>query len=269
MIRTKWYNYIIGGVFITLLTILLTRFIFIHPITRLMSSGRMDLYFIGINISFIPMVLAVLLVQKLYHKKNYTPSFKQLFIGFGLWLAMLIFSLLIILLWDNHNLEYSFKPPMSLTILLLSIMLTPLQVLAEEMIFRGYLIDLLHSISQKKVFKLLISSLLFALPHLANPEVNGDYTLFFLIYFSMGLVLAYLTITYKSISYATGVHFANNFFAINLVNYPDSPIPSLPLFMDLAPVEPLPTLIQILIFSSLIVIIIKKIEKHDFLSEKK
>lgn len=254
---------------ITLLSYLLTRFLFFSIITEFIYSGDKIYNFVGINLSFLPVIISILFVEMVYHQKRYTVPFREFFIGFSIWFGFLILSLGFTLLDTDNNLIPSFDFPESIKFLILSLLLTPIQVLAEEMIFRGYLIHFLHSIKKNIWFKTTISGILFALPHLANPEVEGNITLFFLSYLVMGLLLSYLTVKYRSITYATGIHFANNFYAINIVNYPKSPLPTTPLFMDSSPINPLYTLIQIVILSTLIVIIIKKIEKLDFLSRKK
>ncbi len=276
MERIRWYNYLLGGVLGLLLTILLTRLVW--PIVKqLIYRNDSILYFIGINLTFIPIVVSILLVIKFYHKSNIkflinttgTINYKRVFIGFSIWFLMQTATLLFSLIFDKDSITYNFQPWKLLTFLLLSLILTPIQVASEEFLFRGYLINWLKSIKKGTLFPLLISGILFALPHLNNPEVKNSKGLFFFIYLVMALLFGYLTLKYKGLEYSFGVHFANNFFAINLLNYPDSPLPSSPLFLMNVQVAPLPTLIQTLLFSSLLVIIIKKIENNSYQKQKK
>lgn len=276
MERNRWYNYLIGGVLGLLTTILLTRALW-PIVTQLIYKNDSIQYFIGINITFIPIVSSIILVIKFYHKSNIRllinslgkVNYKRVTTGFSIWFLMQSATLLFSLIFDKESITFNFQPKSLLIFLLLSLLLTPIQVASEEFLFRGYLINGLKSIKKGTLFPLLISSILFALPHLNNPEVKNNKVLFFLIYLVMALLFGYLTLKYKGLEYSFGVHFANNFFAINMLNYPDSPLPSSPLFIMNYVVTPLPTLIQTLLFGVLLVIIIRNIENNSYQKLKK
>ncbi|MGL1891099.1 MAG: CPBP family intramembrane metalloprotease [Spirochaetaceae bacterium] len=261
----RWYNFIIGGLLILLLTSLLS-FILGPLITKLLTSGDKIDYFIGLNLSFMPLTIAIVIIYKFYHRlENIKINFKQVAIGFILWFCLNLSSLFIIYIYNPESLILTFDFKKSLYFLLLSMILTPIQITAEELLFRGYLIDFLKSIKNNMLFLILASSILFALPHLANPEVKDQKLLFFASYIIMAMLLSYLRIKYKGLEYSVGIHFANNFFTINFLNYPNSPITSAPVFLLREDINPIESLINILVFTGLSVIIIHYIEKKRYI----
>ncbi|MBN2617620.1 MAG: CPBP family intramembrane metalloprotease [Spirochaetales bacterium] len=268
MDRNKWYNYVIGGVFILLLSILLTKIM--APFTaKLLLSGSKFTYFIAINISFIPFLLSIILIEIIYHKKKYSVNAKRIVFGFLIWIGILVLGLTYQILFFNDNLKNTYIYNDTIKFFFLSLIFTPIQTITEEIIFRGYLLRFLQSIKKGIVFPLIVSSLIFASLHMFNPEVYGDKILFLIAYLCMALLFGFLTLKYKGIEYSFGMHLANNLFAINIVNYPNSPIPSYPIFTDLSPITPLPLIVQSIIFGLIAMIIIKKIEDNNFLLKKK
>lgn len=269
MVRNRWFNYLIGGALGLLLYISLSFAIW-PIIKQFLYKDNSLLYFIGINLSFSSIIISLILILKFYHQSSLkilinntgTIQYKRITVGFIIWFSLQFFTLIFTLIFNRESLTFNFNPQNFVMFLILSLILTPIQIASEEFLFRGYLINFLKTIKKGTLFPLIVSGILFALPHLNNPEVKNDKIVFFLIYLSMALVFSYLTIKYNGLEYSLGVHFANNFFAINLVNYPDSPLPSSPIFLMNINVDPIPTLIQSLIFGILLIIIIKKIEKQ-------
>ena len=67
----------------------------------------------------------------------------------------------------------------------------------------------------------LVSSLLFALPHLLNPEVYGaNLWIAFLPYLTTGLLLSLITLRDGTLELAMGVHAINNIIAFLFVAVP-------------------------------------------------
>src|SRR5262245_44332157 len=69
--------------------------------------------------------------------------------------------------------------------------ITPIQSAAEELVFRGYVMQGLGLITRRPLLIAIVSSVLFAIPHLLNPEVEKHGTLLMAAnYFAIGMVLA-------------------------------------------------------------------------------
>ncbi len=110
------------------------------------------------------------------------------------------------------------------------LLLTPLQIAAEELFCRGYL---LQGIGSKfgKGMGIVLPSLLFMALHGMNPEVTtqaGWEGVFSILgyYFMIGAFLAWLTLKDRTLELALGVHAANNIATFLLVTSPNSVIPS-------------------------------------------
>jgi CAAX protease family protein len=118
----------------------------------------------------------------------------------------------------------SFDPQRFFQFAALVLALTPIQSAAEELVFRGYVMQGLGLITRRPVLIAILSSILFAIPHLLNPEVEKHGTLLMAAnYFAIGMVLATLTLRDGRLELAVGVHAANNVFLAIVANYENSP----------------------------------------------
>ncbi len=108
----------------------------------------------------------------------------------------------------------------------LALVLVPIQASAEELFFRGYILQWI-GLRLRNIWVLsLISGLLFGLPHLFNPEASANYWLMGLFYVSIGAVLAYVTLRDGRLELALGLHAANNLFSALFVNYTVTVMPT-------------------------------------------
>jgi membrane protease YdiL (CAAX protease family) len=103
-----------------------------------------------------------------------------------------------------------------------ALVLVPLQTSAEELFFRGYLMQAVGLLTRRAFVPALASALLFALLHLANPEIGAGLAALVATYFVLGLVFALVTIRDDRLELALGAHAANNLFAALFANYAGS-----------------------------------------------
>ncbi|SLN35707.1 CAAX amino terminal protease self-immunity [Pseudoruegeria aquimaris] len=104
-----------------------------------------------------------------------------------------------------------------------------LQVVAEEIFFRGYVQQQLAARFASPLVWMVLPSALFAFGHY-DPANTGDNALMIVAWsFAFGLVAADLTARTGSIGAATALHFANNAFGILLVS-PPGPLSGLSLY---------------------------------------
>ncbi|MDR2967817.1 MAG: CPBP family intramembrane metalloprotease [Methanobacteriaceae archaeon] len=97
--------------------------------------------------------------------------------------------------------------------ILLFIIAIPIQVIFEELFFRGYLIQGLSLKIKSPILIILISSIIFSLGHIFN---GGDNLIFMIqnvsITVIIGIIFCGFTLVDNGIELATGAHLANNFF---------------------------------------------------------
>jgi len=103
-----------------------------------------------------------------------------------------------------------------------------IQTSAEELFFRGYIIQQTSRYLKSNLLISVLSGVLFTLPHLANPELKGVSFIYSLPYFLTGFMYAFLTIRSNGLEFSLGSHFANNFFLTLIVNCKGSAIGETP-----------------------------------------
>src|SRR6185503_3866353 len=103
------------------------------------------------------------------------------------------------------------------------LLLTPIQSATEELVFRGYLMQGLSLVTRRPVGIAVASSIVFAIPHLLNPEVHRLGLLVMAAnYFAIGMLLAIVTLRDGRLELAIGLHVANNVFLALVANYEGS-----------------------------------------------
>ena len=103
------------------------------------------------------------------------------------------------------------------------LVLTPLQSAAEELVFRGYVMQGLALLTRRPALIAIASSLAFTAPHLLNPEVLEHGALVMAAnYFAIGMLLATITLRDGRLELAVGLHAVNNLFLALVANYEGS-----------------------------------------------
>jgi len=188
---------------------------------------------------FVFAAIGFLIGLKFIHKKTFTSILTgfQKFRFNRFWFAFLVWGLLLITVVLVQN----FSSPDSLTInfnlggflisLLLMVIFMPIQTGLEEVIFRGYLLQGLSQVFKNGYVPLIITSVLFGLAHMSNPEVRAYGWPIMLAYFvCFALFMGAITLLDEGLELAFGIHFANNIISSVLVNEPNSVIKSYSIF---------------------------------------
>ena len=163
---------------------------------------------------------SLLLCVKHIHKRPILSAFttrasfdwKRFFTSFTIWGVVLLLSLVIGIL-SGAPVDWNFNPSTFLVLTLISVFLIPIQTSAEELLFRGYLLQGFGRLFKRAWMAILLSGILFGLLHWANPEVAliGDVLLIY--YVSTGVFLGLLTVFDDGMELAMGYHAINNIFA--------------------------------------------------------
>ena len=187
-----------------------------------------------ILVSFLPLLLMPLILQRLLLKGGYRQLFTRSDQSFGREVrvgAMVMASILLItaipdLALNSSSYEWTFNLNSFLPYLLVAAILIPMQTTAEEVFYRGWVQQRLENGRRSIWFVSIANGFLFALPHLANPEVNGELFLAILGYGASGFMFAWVTMRDQSIGIAVGAHAANNILAGLFVTSEDSALPA-------------------------------------------
>jgi membrane protease YdiL (CAAX protease family) len=146
--------------------------------------------------------------------------------GFGLFLALAAASSGGWALLGPDRYQLVFHPQQWLLALPLIVVVTTVQASTEELLMRGYLLQTLGLFTRRTWLLAGINGLLFAVPHLTNPEVGLGPVLMFALYFSFGAFVTLVTLRDNRLELALGMHAANNLFAALIVTHPNSTLPT-------------------------------------------
>ena len=144
-------------------------------------------------------------------------DWKRIFFAFSLWggLTVLMIGIDIYLSPDSYVLNFDLGKFLALAII--ATLLVPLQTSFEEYLFRGHMMQGLGIAVRNKWLPLLVTSFLFGIMHIANPEVEKLGYGIMVFYIGTGLFLGILTLMDDGLELALGFHAANNLITALLV----------------------------------------------------
>lgn len=192
---------------------------------EVMSVLEPNLNLFLLLLSFVFAFIGLLLALKLVHDqtlKSITTArkkvdWKRIMFAFLLWGSISVAMVFIDYSANPDKYVWNFQLQHFLILLVIVITLIPVQTSVEEWVFRGYLMQGFGWLAKNRCFPLLMTSLIFGVLHIANPEVEklGYGVLIF--YIGTGLFLGIITLMDEGLELALGFHAANNLFTALLV----------------------------------------------------
>ncbi len=196
-------------------------------------------------------------------------DWSRFFFIFLLMSAFIIASTLISYFTASDSLIFNFDPVPFLILLAVAIILVPIQTSFEEYMFRGYLMQGLGLVAKKRWIPLLVTSILFGVMHIANPEVEKIGSIVMFYYIGTGLFLGVITLMDEGLELALGFHAANNLITVLLVTSDWTALQTDSIFIDTAdPNSGYEILLPILVVFPLFIFILSKKYKWTGWSEK-
>jgi uncharacterized protein len=250
--RNDWWRYLISFPAILVIWFIVGSI----PVLLLMAYVSMDgdpttsysaTGFIGISVlpeflvtmsSFIPFIVATLLMVRVIHGRPLKTlitgeaqiRWGRMLSGAAVWMVIAaLLAVLEALLYPGRYV-FTFQPAILLIFAVLALILIPIQTSAEELFFRGYLLQWMGLRLKNKWLLSFLNGVLFFLPHAVNPEMATGSILIGLGYFAMGFFLALITLQDNGMELALGMHAANNLFSALFANYTVTALPSPSLF---------------------------------------
>lgn len=176
-------------------------------------------------LSFAVGLLGLFLVNKFIHKLSITnlttardkidwKRFWLIFFGWGILSSGLV---LLDYYMSPQDYVWNFDLNNFLILAIIAIALVPLQTSCEEYLFRGYLMQGIGVIAKNKWVPLIITSVVFGMLHIANPEVEQLGYVIMIYYIGTGFFLGIITLMDDGMELALGFHAANNLFTALLV----------------------------------------------------
>ena len=144
-------------------------------------------------------------------------DYNKILFSFFLWGTVSALMVIFDYIMSPEDYVWNFKPLTFLILLFVSVVMIPLQTSTEELIFRGYLMQGFGVLFKNRWMPLLITSILFGLLHIWNPEIDklGIHLIWY--YIGTGLFLGVITLMDEGLELALGFHAANNLVTALLV----------------------------------------------------
>ncbi|SFU46275.1 hypothetical protein SAMN05216480_104107 [Pustulibacterium marinum] len=144
-------------------------------------------------------------------------DFKRIGIGF-LMVSVVNISLVLLDYWlSPGDYVFNFQLQPFLILCAIAFLLLPLQTSFEEYLFRGYLMQGLGVISKTKWWPLIVTSVIFGLMHIFNPELDKLGYLILVYYIGTGFFLGILTLMDEGMELSLGYHAGNNIIGALLI----------------------------------------------------
>ena len=202
---------------------------------------------LAINLGFLAIGLFVVLGwTKLVHPQSITSlttsrkkiDWGRIFTSFFIWGTLTtIFTLVSVYYIAPEEYVNNFNTTKFLILLPIAILLVPLQTSFEEYLFRGHMMQGLGIWAKNKWLPLLVTSVLFGLVHIANPEIGKIGYILLVYYIGTGFFLGIITLMDEGLELALGFHAANNLFGVLLVTYDWGALQADAIFKNIALVE--------------------------------
>ena len=141
----------------------------------------------------------------------------RILFSFLLWGGVSAAFIIISYFLSPTDFVWNFKPVPFLILFLISVVMIPLQTSAEELFFRGYLLQGFGVIFRNRWLPLITTSIIFGMLHIWNPEVDKLGVNLIWYYIGTGLFLGVITLMDEGLELALGFHAANNLVTALLV----------------------------------------------------
>ena len=251
--RAEWWRFIIGffsAMFVVIIgsalcgiavTLLVPQWLDTTAVTDWRAVGHevAMLHFAFFMMPFALFLVGILVVTAYWHQR----PVRSLMTGYvrfrwglagqsaALTLAIAGLFLLLDLLLPPHNTEFVFDAPAFLSFLPLVLVLVPLQVLAEEVIFRGYLLQIVGRYARRRAVVILVPALLFWSVHLANDPVQLGGLWAVLDYGIVSFYLTYVAVRGNGLEHCIGLHLGINLFVFTILGIDNAWYPTPTLFL--------------------------------------
>lgn len=201
---------------------------------KMLETGGYDAVGLSANIALVSLLfpfalalLVLLLSVRYIHKRPMLSvmtartqlDLRRIGVGALIWFTLAL--PMAFLLYKQGLVTYQFSLTSFLPQLGIVLLLLPLQVAAEEVLFRGYLLQTISGVFRRPLWPMLMITILFAAMHLANPEVKSGGVVIILVYLLISLLLGVLTVLDDGLELPIGVHLGNNLFTALILSTSD------------------------------------------------
>lgn len=197
----------------------------LEDVNYLMGLFESNLNLFFILLPFAGGLLFLLLAVKYLHKQSIRMlttarekiDWKRFWFAFIFWGIISSGMIMADYFFNPEGYINNFNLQPFLILCVIAIILVPLQTSFEEYFFRGYLMQGIGVIAKNKWVPLIITSTVFGLLHIANPEVEKLGYIILVYYIGTGFFLGITALMDEGLELSLGFHAANNLFTALLV----------------------------------------------------
>ncbi|KGO79722.1 hypothetical protein Q763_12810 [Flavobacterium beibuense F44-8] len=237
--ENKYWKYLVGSVIVFLASVIGQIPLMIAVFAKSVKEGEsmpvdqsellryldLNLTLLLILLSFTFAFIAFYFVVKNFHGQKFRTvitarprvDWKRIFFAFFLWGTFLTVTTAYEYYSKPDTFEVQFNLSKFAILFIIAIVFIPIQTTLEELIFRGYLMQGFGRLGLTKWFPLVMTSVIFGVMHLSNPEVGKMGMVIMVYYIGTGLFLGVITLMDEGTELALGFHAANNLITALLV----------------------------------------------------
>lgn len=228
----KWYNYIFLFFLVVFIAALLSL-----PVYFIKSDvGTYQKYLKDLLPSSL-MFLSIFWVFKWLHKRSASSlinaskiRWKRIVWAMGCFGGITLFFELANWLYNPSLYIFSFNSATFFQYMAISLVLIPFQAAAEELLMRGYYLQGIAWATKRPWVAVILTSVVFGLLHLANPEIKAFGLPYVFGYIFMGIVAGIITVMDDGTELAIGIHVINNLYSSIVVGFSVSALQTNTLF---------------------------------------
>ncbi|MGO3707879.1 MAG: lysostaphin resistance A-like protein [Mesonia hippocampi] len=222
-------------------------------------------------------LVGVILAIRFIHGQSFTSlttarkkiDWSRIGFGFGIVAIYTIASVLIGYWLVPEDFEFNFQPLPFLILCIVAVIMVPLQTSFEEYFFRGYLMQFLGLWAKNKWLPLVVTSVIFGLLHITNPEVAQMGYIIMIYYVGTGFFLGIITLMDEGMELSLGFHAGNNLIGALLITADWTAFQTDSIFKDISdPSAGLDILVPVLVFYPVFILIMARKYKWNNWKEK-
>lgn len=196
-------------------------------------------------------------------------DWRRVIFSFIIWGIISAGFILIDYFANPQDYVWNFELNNFLVLLVIAIVLVPLQTSFEEYLFRAHIMQGLGLATRKRLIPLVVSSILFGIMHIANPEVAKLGLIVMVYYIGTGFFLGIITLMDEGLELALGFHAANNLIAALLVTSDWSVLQTHAILKSIAePSAGLEIILPVFVIFPLLLVLFSKVFKWKNWSQK-
>ena len=234
-----------GTIAIALWLALTAMLILAYFVSTLFDALLGDEPWQSLTVSFsttIPLLAMTLCAPLLYRRRvlslitsAHRFRWNLLLLGVAVWGSLLVIGTLVGVLLSSGELAWNFNASEFVPMALVCALLIPIQISSEELFYRGLIPQALGRAIKSDSVVITFTTLLFALPHLLNPEAQEAPGLALIAYAAISLGWAVAAQKWGGLEITLGAHLINNVFGILIVGYTNAVVATSPLWLGPAP----------------------------------